>query len=418
MKDAYSFHLDQHSLEATYKQMYKAYCAILERVGLDYRPVIADTGNIGGSKSHEFHVLADAGEDQIAFNASGTYAANVEMVPIASKDDKRPLPTREIEKIQTTGKHSIEEVCSFLSAEPSNCIKTIIVEGIDESLVGLILRGDHELNVIKAEKLEAVAKPLRFASSEKIKSVTGVTPGSLGPQNLPFPVYADQEAYVMANFICGANEDGWHLQNACWDRDIPEPLVADLRNVEVGDPAPNGDGRLAIKRGIEVGHIFQLGTKYSESMKAKVLDEKGTATIMRMGCYGIGVSRIVAAAIEQRHDQSGILWPESIAPFTCTIAPINMHKSKELMLYAEGLYKDLQDAGYEVLFYDTKNRPGVMFADLDLIGIPHRFILSDRGMSSATVEYKNRADSGSQEINRTEVLNFFQRLVAHTTDNY
>ena len=398
MKDAYSFHLDQASLNDTYEDMYRAYCRVFDRVGLDYRAVIADTGAIGGSKSHEFHVLAESGEDHIAFSSEGDYAANVEMVPLSAPQGKRPPSQRGLEKVATPDQHTIDEVSRFLGVTAARCVKTLVVAANGGGLVALVLRGDHDLNALKAQSLDEVAEPLRFAQVEEIEAATGCGPGSLGPLGLPFPVVADASASMSVDFICGANEEGVHLVGVNWGRDLGEPRIADLRNARAGDPSPDGKGTLDIKRGIEVGHIFQLGTKYSEAMKATVLDENGRAVPMTMGCYGIGVSRIVAAAIEQNHDEKGIIWPDAIAPFQCVIAPINMHKSERLRAAAEKLYGELKSEGIDVLLYDARGRPGVMFADLDLIGIPHRLVISDRSLDADILEYKSRSGDASEEI--------------------
>ena len=410
MKDAYSFHVDQASLEATYQDMYQAYSRIFDRIGLSYRAVLADTGNIGGSKSHEFHVLADSGEDLIAFSTDGVYAANIEMVP-ASAAAARPSPGAALERVATPDQHTIDDVAGFLGVMPAQCVKTLVVTASDGGLVALVLRGDHELNAVKAQNLPEVAAPLRFARAEDIAAAVGCGPGSLGPSALPFPVIVDHAAAALADFVSGANTAGWHLTGVNWGRDLPEPTVADLRNAVKGDPSPDGAGALEIKRGIEVGHIFQLGTKYSEAMKARVLDHNGSAVTMLMGCYGIGVSRIVAAAIEQNHDEHGIIWPDAIAPFVCAIAPINAHKSERLRSAADALYAELRGAGFDVLLHDGRERPGVMFADLDLIGIPHRFILSDRGLDQDTVEYKGRRAAASEEIARDSAVNFLRERV-------
>jgi prolyl-tRNA synthetase len=398
MKDAYSFHLDRASLEETYQQMYASYSRIFERIGLSWRAVLADTGNIGGSKSHEFHVLADAGEDLIAFSTSGDFAANVEMVPAPAPAGPRPAPQANLSEAATPTQHSIEEVSSFLGVSAAQCLKTLVVAGENDTLVALVLRGDHELNAVKAQALPAVASPLRFAKPPEIAAAFGCGPGTLGPLGCPITLIVDQAAAHVADFVCGANVAGKHLQGVNWGRDLPEPLVADLRNVVAGDPSPDGQGELEIKRGIEVGHIFQLGTKYSEAMKATVLDEKSRAVTLEMGCYGIGVSRIVAAAIEQNHDAKGIVFPAAIAPFTIAIAPIHMHKSVTLRAAAEALYVRLKAEGLDVLFYDRNERPGVMFADLELIGIPHRLVLGDRGLERGTVEYKGRTDETAQDL--------------------
>ena len=397
MKDAYSFHLDHASLEETYQDMYAAYSRIFDRIGLSWRAVLADTGNIGGSKSHEFHVLADSGEDLIAFSSTGEFAANVEMVP-SPAPGPRPAPQEALAEAVTPTQHSIEEVSTFLKVAPAQCLKTLVVEAEGGGLVALVLRGDHDLNAVKAQGLPLVASPLRFAKAPEIHATFGCGPGTLGPVGAPIPVIADHAAAAVADFVCGANKAGAHLRGVNWGRDLPEPAVADLRNVVAGEPSPDGKGTLDLKRGIEVGHIFQLGTKYSEAMKASVLDEKGNNVTMVMGCYGIGVSRIVAAAIEQNHDERGIVFPVSIAPFSVAIVPIHMHKSERLRIAAEALYERLLAAGVDVVFHDKNERPGVMFADLELIGIPHRLVISDRGLDAGTVEYKARTDENAQNL--------------------
>ena len=398
MKDAYSFHLDQASLEVTYQDMYRAYSRIFARAGLSFRAVLADTGNIGGSKSHEFHVLADSGEDLIAFSTHSDYAANVEMVPAPAPSAPRAAATKPMEKVATPKAHTIAEVCAFLKIDATQVAKTLLVAGEEGGLVALVLRGDHELNAVKAQKIAGVASPLRMARADEIEAAVKCPPGSIGPCALSVKVVADSAAAAMADFVCGANEHGFHLSGVNWGRDVAEPEVADLRNAQAGDPSPDGSGPLDIKRGIEVGHIFQLGTKYSAAMKARVLDDTGANVTLVMGCYGIGVSRIVAAAIEQNHDDKGIVWPLGIAPFECAIAPIGMHKSAPVKATAEKLYADLQAAGVDVLFHDGNERPGVMFADLELIGIPHRIVVSDRGIEAGTLEYKARTADGAEAV--------------------
>jgi len=408
MKDAYSFHLDQDSLQETYEAMYATYSRIFDRVGLSYRAVVADTGNIGGSTSHEFHVLADSGEDQIAFSRDGKYAANVEMVATVKAPEPRPDASSACEFIDTPEQHTIEELCAFLETTPQQCVKTLMVDGTEGGVVALVLRGDHELNVIKAQNLPGVAAPVRFAQAHEIEAAIGCGPGSLGPVGLNVPIYVDHAAAALSDFVCGANNEGQHLRGVNWSRDLAEPESVDIRNVVNGDPTPNGDGELEIKRGIEVGHIFQLGTKYSAAMKATVLDEHGKAVTLTMGCYGIGVSRIVAAAIEQNHDENGIIWPTSIAPFHVAIAPVNAHKSHRVHEMAESLYERFTTAGIDVLLCDTKERPGVMFANLELIGIPYRLVLSDRGLDAGTLEYKGRTDDASEDIPIEDCLSFIQ----------
>jgi prolyl-tRNA synthetase len=408
MKDAYSFHLDQASLDETYRVMYDTYTRIFSRLGLEFRAVLADTGNIGGSLSHEFHVLAASGEDAIAFSTESEYAANVEMAEALAPPGERPAPRETMVAVQTSGQHTIEEVSAFLNIPPQRCAKTLMVDGREGGLVALVLRGDHELNPVKAEKLPQVASPLRFATSEEVHGVVNANPGSLGPVGLTIPVITDRSAVKLADFVCGANSDGRHLMGVNWGRDVPEPKVADLRKVVEGDLSPDGQGVLSIRRGIEVGHIFQLGTKYSQAMNATILDEGGKAIALIMGCYGIGVSRIVAAAIEQNHDEYGIIWPQAMAPFQVALVPINMQKSQRLAQAAEQLYEQLKQAGIEALFDDRGERPGVMFADMDLIGIPHRLVFSERGLDKGSIEYKGRRDKESQDIALAEVVPFLK----------
>ena len=409
MKDAYSFHISQQSLQETYDLMYQAYSRIFSRLGLEFRAVMADSGSIGGNSSHEFHVLADSGEDAIAFSSEGDYAANVEKAESLRPNDARPAASVEMATIDTPDQHSIEEVSKFLSVEPAQCLKTLLVEGSEEnSIVALVLRGDHELNEIKTEHLDEVASPLCFASDEQIKEVAGCSAGSLGPVGLNIKVIADYAALQCADFVCGANIDGKHLTGVNWERDCPVPDAADLRNIVEGDASPDGKGTLSIVRGIEVGHIFQLGKKYSEAMNATVLDENGKATTMTMGCYGIGVTRIVAAAIEQNHDDNGIIWPQNLAPFDVAIAPINMQKSEDVSNAAIKLHDELTAVGLDVLLYDEKARLGGMLADLDLIGIPHRIVIGDRGLKEDKVEYKKRDAEESQDIAIDEIVGFLQ----------
>ncbi|HQU14793.1 MAG: proline--tRNA ligase [Chromatiales bacterium 21-64-14] len=408
MKDAYSFHLDAASLNETYSRMYEAYTRIFTRLGLRFRAVRAATGSIGGNLSHEFHVLADSGEDAIALSSASDYAANVELAEAVAPAGPRPAPTCTRETVDTPGQHTIEAVCAFLKVPAARCVKTLLVQGHDGGLVALVLRGDHQLNVTKAERLEAVHAPLTFASDAQIRAAVGCGPGSLGPLGLAMPVIVDRSAAHLADFVCGANVEDCHLTGVNWGRDLPEPQAADLRNVVEGDPSPEDDGVLSIARGIEVGHVFQLGTKYSQAMNATVLDESGRAVVMTMGCYGIGVSRVVAAAIEQNHDENGIFWPPPLAPFQVAVAPVHMHKSARLRDAAEGLYAELRAAGIEVLFDDRAVRPGVMFADLELIGIPQRVVMSDRGLDAGTVEYKGRRDAASRDLPREGILAFLK----------
>ena len=409
MKDAYSFHADQASLEETYAVMHRAYSNIFTRLNLEFRPVIADTGSIGGSASHEFHVLADSGEDDIAFSDSGSYAANVEMAEALAPAAGRPQPAADLAEVATPGVKSIEELAAFLKIDPASSAKTLLVAGEEEGqLVALVLRGDHQLNPIKAEKIEGIAAPLRLASEEEARATCGAGFGSLGPVGLDIPVIVDRSAACLADFSCGANRDDAHLTGVNWERDLPLGRVEDLRRVEEGDPSPDGVGQLQIKRGIEVGHIFQLGTKYSEAMGAKVLDETGRNITMIMGCYGIGVSRIVAAAIEQNHDERGIVWPASMAPFQLAIIPLNMQKSPEVASCAEELYAALLAAGVDVLMDDRNERPGVKFADMELVGIPHRIVIGDRALADDKIEYKGRRDSESQLVGRADILDFLK----------
>ena len=413
MKDAYSFDLDAEGLERSYLAMHDAYCRTFERLGLDYRVVDADSGAIGGSRSQEFHVLADYGEDAIAFSAGG-FASNVELVPCPAPADARPSPIEVLRTVDTPGVHSIAELAASLDVPTERCIKTLLVEGEDGGLVALVLRGDHELNPVKAERAGGVRSPLAFARPERVREIIGCDPGSLGPvepMGASVPVVADRSAAVLADFTCGANRDEMHLTGVSWGRDTPEPAVADLRNAVDGDPSPDGSGPLAIRRGIEVGHIFQLGDKYSKSMGAVVLDDEGRAVDLVMGCYGIGVTRVVAAAIEQNHDERGIVWPVAIAPFHAVLLPMNMHKSVRLREAAERLHADLSAAGIEVLFDDRRVRPGVMFADSELIGVPHRIVIGDRGLDAGTVEYRHRRDTESTDIALEDIVSHVRALV-------
>ncbi|MGD9660782.1 MAG: proline--tRNA ligase [Porticoccaceae bacterium] len=408
MKDAYSFHTSQQSLQESYDLMHRTYCNIFTRLGLNFRPVLADTGSIGGNFSHEFHVLADSGEDAIAFSTGSDYAANIEKAEALPPSNKIAAATQALTEVSTPGAHSIDDVCKLLGVTPQQTLKTLIVKGDEENaLIALMVRGDHELNDIKAEKLEGVFSPLTFASDAEIKAATGCTIGSLGPVKLPIPAIVDRSAAALADFVCGANKEGFHLAGVNWGRDCELPRVEDIRNVIAGDPSPDGNGQLEICRGIEVGHIFQLGTKYSEALGAKVLNEEGKEQTMLMGCYGIGVSRVVAAAIEQSNDANGIIWPDSIAPFQIALVPINAHKSQQVMNYCDDLYTKLSQAGYDVLYMDQdKARLGVMLADTELIGIPHRIVVGDRGLENAVVEYKGRRDENALEVPLTQLLDF------------
>ncbi len=409
MKDAYSFHLDQDSLQETYDLMHATYSRIFTRIGLDFRAVQADTGSIGGQASHEFHVLADSGEDAIVFSTHGDYAANLELAEAVAPAGERPAPSDPMRTVDTPNQRSIEEVSRFLEISASGCLKTLLVKGTETEIVALVLRGDHELNELKAEKLEQVAEPLETASPEQIQATAGCSAGSIGPVGLSVPVIADHAALQLADFVCGANEDGRHLTGVNWGRDVPEPAVADLRNVEEGDPSPDGKGVLTIARGIEVGHIFQLGRKYSEAMNATVLDEAGRAVVMTMGCYGIGVSRVVAAAIEQHHDEQGIIWPAAIAPFHVALLPMKLQKSQRVRDAVEALYAQMRAAGIQVLLDDRQVRPGFMFADMELIGIPHRVVVGERGLDAGEVEYRGRRDSENRMIKIDEIVAFLSQ---------
>ncbi|WP_303900976.1 proline--tRNA ligase [Thiohalomonas denitrificans] len=411
MKDAYSFHVDQASLEETYQVMHDTYCRIFDRLQLEYRPVLADPGAIGGTGSQEFHVLAESGEDAIAFSDSSDYAANVEMAEALALGGERPAPSREMELVDTPKARTIAELVEQFDQPMERTVKTLVVQASDEvdaDLVALLVRGDHELNAIKAEKRAEVAAPLRMAEEAEIRAAIGAGPGSLGPVGLSIPVIADCTVARMADFSAGANQDGKHYFGINWGRDAEEPEVADLRNVEDGDPSPDGKGHLQIKRGIEVGHIFQLGKKYSQAMNATVLDEAGKAVTMTMGCYGIGVSRVVAAAIEQNHDDAGIIWPEPIAPYQLALLPMNANKSERVRETAEKLYQELSELGIEVLYDDRGERPGVMFANMELIGIPHRLVIGDRGLDKGNLEYKGRRDEKSVDAPVEGVIEFLR----------
>lgn len=407
MKDAYSFHLTEESLQETYHVMYDTYNRIFSRLGLKFRSVVADSGNIGGSRSHEFHVLADSGEDAIAYSTESDYAANVEMIELLPLDVERPKPTTpSLAMVSTPNQHTIEEVAQFLNVTPQKCLKTLLVNGKNNGLVALILRGDHTLNLIKAAKYPEVATPLTFASPEQIRAVVGCDIGSIGPMGLNIPVLVDYDAAQVADFVCGANKDGQHLVGVNWGRDLPEPRKVDLRNAETGDASPDNQGKLVVTRGIEVGHIFQLGDKYSGAMQANVLDEQGRSITLTMGCYGIGVSRVVAAAIEQNHDDKGIIFPTAIAPFELAILPMNMHKSNRLEEVVDNLYQQFQAAGVDVLLDDRKERAGVMFADIELMGIPHRIVVGERGLDEGQIEYKGRRDKEMQLVALDNIVNF------------
>lgn len=415
MKDAYSFHVSSESLKETYEVMHAAYTRIFQRLGLDFRPVLADTGSIGGSTSHEFHVLADSGEDAIAFSDTSDYAANVELAETLDFSDQRPEPGAEMSTVATPGARTIADVCAQLNCAAETTVKTLLVEGTDGGLVALVLRGDHELNTIKAEKHPLVASPLRMADADEAEKATGVPFGSLGPVGLSIPVVVDYAAAAIADFCCGANRAEEHLINVNWDRDARDYQNADLRSVVAGDPSPDGQGSLMIRRGIEVGHIFQLGTQYSEAMDAKVLDENGKNVAMAMGCYGIGVSRIVAAAIEQNHDDRGIIWPAAMAPFELAIVPLNMQKSAAVAEAATQLHEQCLAAGIEVLLDDRNERPGVKFADMELLGIPHRVVIGDRALADGEIEYQGRRDEEATRLPLADALQEVQRRLNGST---
>ncbi len=401
MKDAYSFHIDAASLDETYWEMHEVYSRIFTRSGLDFRSVMADSGAIGGSQSHEFHVLADSGEDLIAFSSESDYASNIELAALPAPSGTRPEPQRDMQAVDTPGVRTIEDLVTGYDVTEDHTIKTLIVhasDAIDAPFVALLIRGDHSLNELKAERLEQVAKPLCFASEEDIRAAVGAGPGSLGPVGLELPCIADQALAVLSDFAAGANREGQHLLGINWDRDLPLPPLADLRNAIAGDPSPDGQGVLQLARGIEVGHIFQLGTKYSESMNAVVLGEDGKAHVMPLGCYGIGVTRIVAAAIEQNHDEHGICWPRPLAPFELALLPMNAKKSHRVRETADQLYAELKAAGIDVLYDDRSLRPGVMFNDMELIGIPFRLVIGERGIDAGMLEFRERQAASSEEI--------------------
>lgn len=410
MKDAYSFHTSKESLQETYDVMHQTYSNIFTRLGLDFRPVAADTGSIGGSASHEFQVLAQSGEDDVVFSTESDYAANIELAEAIAVGE-RQAPTAEMTLVDTPNAKTIAELVEQFNLPIEKTVKTLIVKGASEEqpLVALVIRGDHELNEIKAVKCEEVAEPFEFADEAEIKAKIGAGIGSLGPVNMPIPVIIDRSVALMSDFGAGANIDSKHYFNINWERDVALPKIADLRNVVEGDPSPDGKGTLLIKRGIEVGHIFQLGTKYSEAMKATVQGEDGRPQTMIMGCYGIGVTRVVAAAIEQHHDERGIIWPtDAIAPFTVAVVPMNMHKSESVQTFAEDLYKTLRSQGVDVIFDDRKERPGVMFADMELIGVPHMLVIGEKNLENGEIEYKNRRTGEKQMIAKDQLLDFLK----------
>ena len=407
MKDAYSFDIDRDGMRESYDKMHAAYTAIFERLGLKFRIVDADSGEIGGSRSQEFHVLADSGEDAIAYCDDDNYASNIETAATLPPDSERAPATQELTKIPTPGVKTIDDLCKLTGASADQTVKTLIVEGTDGP-VALVLRGDHELNAVKAQKLNGVATPLTMADDAAIRKAVGAGAGSLGPVGMPLRTYVDHAVGALSDFTCGANEDGFHYAGVNFSRDLADPETVDVRNVVAGDPTPGGAGTLSIARGIEVGHIFQLGSKYSEAMGATVQDDSGQNRVMEMGCYGIGITRIVGAAIEQNHDDNGIIWRGPLAPFDVVIVPINMHRSEAVRDAAEALYAELADAGLEVLLDDRDARPGVKFADAELIGIPHRVVIGDRGLEAGEYEYRHRRDSESRNLKREEVLDLLK----------
>lgn len=413
MKDAYSFHITDDCLKKTYQVMFDAYCRIFERLGLDYRPVVADNGSIGGEGSHEFHVLADSGEDDIVFSDGSDFAANIEKAEAIAPSGERPSATQDLTEVDTPNAKTIEEVAALLKVDAANTVKTLLVlgeadENEEQAVIALVVRGDHQLNEIKTENLAGIASPLTFASDDQIKAAAGCEAGSIGPVGLNIKVIVDRSAAHLADFVCGANKNGVHFTGANWDRDCAEYQVEDIRNVQEGDPSPCGNGKLVIKRGIEVGHIFQLGEKYAKAMNCGVLTESGKNQTLTMGCYGIGVSRIVAAAIEQNHDKYGIKWPKALAPFDAAIVPMNMAKSARVKETAEALYDNLRNAGKDILFDDRKERPGVMFADHELIGTPILLIVGERNLDEGKIEVKNRITGEKSLVAIDDIASLFE----------
>lgn len=415
MKDAYSFHLDEASLKQTYDAMYEAYNRIFSRLGLKFRAVLADTGNIGGSMSHEFQVLAQSGEDLIAYSDASDYAANIEMAEALTEPIAIQTSNNQMQEVATPDQRTIEEVAAFLKIDTKQTLKTLIVKGSETPWIALVLRGDHELNEIKTGKLPQIASPLTFINPHEFAEVLGCEAGSIGPVNLKMPIIADRDALRVKDFVCGANTNDKHLINVNWERDLPLPQIADIRKAQEGDLSPDGKGKLQFARGIEVGQVFQLGKKYSQTMHATVLNETGKAIEMCMGCYGIGVSRTVAAAIEQNHDERGIIWPEPIAPFQIALIPMSLHKSYRVRETAEKIYQQLLDAGFDVLFDDRKERAGVLFADMDLIGIPHRIIISESGLDNGTIEYKTRTGTTAENIQISNLETFLKNKFTYDT---
>jgi prolyl-tRNA synthetase len=412
MKDAYSFHIDESSLQQGYRAMYDAYTRIFTRTGLRFRAVRADSGAIGGDVSQEFHVLAPSGEDAIAFSDGDEYAANLEAAVAVPPAEPRPAAKEPLTKVATPGAKTIEDLVKFLKVPATKTIKTLLVDGVEDDVVALVVRGDHELNAIKAQKLPGVANPLHMANAERIARCTGAEAGYIGPIGFRGRIYVDHSALALSDFVAGANEKDMHFTGSNWERDIQGMIPADIRNVVEGDPSPSGHGHLKITRGIEVGHIFQLGQKYSDPMKGVVLDESGKEVKLYMGCYGIGVTRIVAAAIEQNHDDRGIIWPEPIAPFQVVLVPMGLQKSERVREVADRLYAELTAAGIEVLYDDRDARPGVKFADAELLGIPHRLVVGERGLDAGKLEYRSRRDTESQEFPLDDALTFIRSRMA------
>jgi prolyl-tRNA synthetase len=408
MKDAYSFHIDEASLAQGYRRMFEAYSRIFTRIGLKFRAVQADGGSIGGSASQEFHVLAESGEDAIVFSDGDDYAANLEMAATLPSATTRPSPSLPLSKVSTPNSRTIVELSAQLRVDPAQCVKTLLVDGASGDVVALVIRGDHELNAVKAQKLAGVATPLRMSSADRVRTATGTEPGFIGPIGFTGKIYVDHAASHLADFICGANEKDMHYTGANWQRDLADPFSVDIRNAQRGDPSPSGNGKLEIARGIEVGHIFQLGQLYSDSMKASVLDETGKAINMFMGCYGIGVTRVVAAAIEQNHDANGIIWPQAIAPFQVILVPINYQKSTRVQETADALYERFNAAGIDALLDDRDARPGVKFADSELMGIPHRIVIGERGLAAGHLEYRHRRATESTEISMADPIRYIQ----------
>ena len=413
MKDAYSFHIDEPSLAEGYRAMFDAYTRIFSRMGVRFRAVQADGGSIGGNVSQEFHVLADSGEDAIAFSTAGDYASNLETARSAVESSARPAAVQPLTKVPTPDAHTIAQLSDFLNVSPEICVKTLLVDGSQGDVIALVVRGDHELNAVKAQKLAGVLNPLRMSSAERVRQATGTDPGSIGPIGFKGQIYVDHAAAQLAAFVCGANEKDVHFTGANWGRDLPEPQPTDIRNVRAGDPSPTGQGTLEIARGIEVGHIFQLGQLYSQAMQATVLDEQGKSVTMFMGCYGIGVTRVVAAAIEQNNDENGIIWPDALAPFNVVLVPINYQKSERVQQTADRLYEEFKAAGIDVLLDDRDARPGVKFADAELLGIPHRLVIGDRALAGGKLEYRQRRETESTEIPMADAVAYIQDKLIH-----